>query len=329
MYLDDGNECLTDYKSNNRLVPSLAVVYGLKAKVYLLDGKYAEAAQYAGKAIEEATTNMKAKPMTAEELIDETSAFSKAVSSWLWYIHYDPENMGNLCNYVGWLSSEAAWGYAKLTQPCIDKSLYDHMSDKDYRKNWFLNPKKYDYADYRTCRDKDWVEAAPAYASLKFRCLNGDYETYSIGGASDVSVMRLEELYLIQAEAVGASEGVSAGVSLLNSFMRSYRDPSYNFSATDLRAFQLEVLTQMRIESWGEGWAFPSAKRLQPDVIQNYEGTNAPTDEFKVNCKGIKPTWTLVIPQAEVQSNVALEGKNNPDPTQAVMGPTPIGTFAN
>lgn len=327
--LNKAEECLTDYKSNNRLVPNLAVVYGLKAKVYLLDGKYAEAAQYAGKAIEEATTNMKAKPMTAEELIDETSAFSKAVSSWLWYIHYDPENMGNLCNYVGWLSSEAAWGYAKLTQPCIDKSLYDHMSDKDYRKNWFLNPKKYDYADYRTCRDKDWVEAAPAYASLKFRCLNGDYETYSIGGASDVSVMRLEELYLIQAEAVGASEGVSAGVSLLNSFMRSYRDPSYNFSATDLRAFQLEVLTQMRIESWGEGWAFPSAKRLQPDVIQNYEGTNAPTDEFKVNCKGIKPTWTLVIPQAEVQSNVALEGKNNPDPTQAVMGPTPIGTFAN
>lgn len=326
--LNKAEECLADYKSDNRLVPNLAVVYGLKAKVYLLDGKYAEAAKYAGMAIEEATTNMKAKPMTAEELIDETSAFSKAVSSWLWYIHYDAENMSNLCNYVGWLSCEAAWGYASLTQPCIDKSLYDHMSDKDYRKNWFLNPKKYDYADYRTCRDKDWVDAAPAYASLKFRCLNGDYETYSIGGASDVSVMRIEELYLIQAEAVGVSEGVSAGVSLLNNFMRSYRDPSYNFSATDLRAFQLEVLTQMRIESWGEGWAFPSAKRLQPDVIQNYEGTNAPTDDFKVNCKGIKPTWTLVIPQAEVQSNIALEGKNNPDPTQAVMGPTPIGTFA-
>lgn len=326
--LDKAEECLADYEGNNRLVPGLAVVYGLKAKVYLLDGKYEEAAKYAGMAIEEATTKMKAKPMSAEELIDETSAFSKAVPSWLWYIHYDPENMGNLCNYVGWLSCEAAWGYAKLTQPCIDKSLYDHMSDKDYRKNWFLNPKKYDYAEYRTCRDKDWVDAAPAYASIKFRCLNGDYETYSIGGASDVSVMRIEELYLIQAEAVGVSQGVGAGVSLLNSFMKSYRDPSYNFSATDLRAFQLEVLTQMRIESWGEGWAFPTAKRLQPDVIQNYEGTNAPTDDFKVNCKGIKPTWTLVIPQAEVQSNVALEGKNNPDPTQAVVGPTPIGTFA-
>ena len=326
--LDKAEQCLTDYESVSRLVPSLAVVYGLKAKVYLLDGKYAEAATYAGKAIEEATANMKAKPMTADELQDETSAFSKAVSSWLWYVHYDAENMGNLCNFVGWMSCEADWGYATLTQPCIDRSLYDHMSDKDYRKAWFLSPKKYDYYDYKTSRDKDWVKNAPDYASIKFRCLNGDYKTYSIGGASDVPVMRLEELYLIQAEAVGVSEGVGAGVAKLNSFMKSYRDPSYNYTATDLRAFQLEVLTQMRIESWGEGWAFPSAKRLQPDVVQNYEGTNAPTDDFKVNCKGIKPTWTLVIPQTEVQSNIALEGKNNPNPTQAVVGPTPIGTFA-
>jgi hypothetical protein len=203
------------------------------------------------------------------------------------------------------------------------------MAETDYRKAWFLNPKKFDYYNYRTCRDKSWIESAPDYAAIKFRCLNGDYKTYSIGGASDVPVMRIEELYLIQAEAAGVSEGVGAGVTLLNNFMRSYRDPSYNYSATDLRAFQLEVLTQMRIESWGEGWAFPSAKRLQPDVIQNYEGTNAPTDDFKINCKGIKPTWTLVIPQTEVQSNVALDGKNNPDPTQAVVGPTPIGTFAS
>lgn len=326
--LDKAEQCLAGYEPESRLVPNLAVVYGLKAKVYLLDGKYAEAATYADKAITEATENMKAKPMTADELQDETSAFSKAVSSWLWYVHYDAENMGNLCNFVGWMSCEADWGYASLTQPCIDRSLYDHMSDKDYRKAWFLSPKKYDYYDYKTSRDKDWVKNAPDYAGIKFRCLNGDYKTYSIGGASDVPVMRLEELYLIQAEAVGVSEGVGAGVAKLNTFMKKYRDPSYNYSATDLRSFQLEVLTQMRIESWGEGWAFPSAKRLQPDVIQNYEGTNAPTDDFKINCKGIKPTWTLVIPQDEVQSNVALEGKNNPNPTQTVVGPTPIGTFA-
>ena len=326
--LDKAEKCLADYKSDNRLAPSLAVVYGLKAKVYLLNEDYTNAAKYAGMAIEEATTNMKAKPMTAAELVDEKSAFSKATAGWLWYVHYDAENMGNLCNFVGWMSCEADWGYASLTQPAIDKSLYDHIGETDYRKGWFLNPKKLDYAEYKTCRDKAWIEAAPDYAAIKFRCIDGDYKTYSIGGASDVPVMRIEELYLIEAEAVGASQGVAAGVAKLNSFMKNYRDKSYNYTATSLRDFQLEVLTQMRIEGWGEGWAFPSAKRLKPDVVQNYEGTNAPTDDFKINCKGIKPTWTLVIPQDEVQSNVALQGKNNPNPTQAVVGPTPIGTFA-
>ena len=218
-------------------------------------------------------------------------------------------------------------GFFKV-QFCIDRSLYDHMTDNDYRKHWFLDPKKYDYYDYQTCRDKDWINAAPNYTSIKFRCINGDYETYSIGGVADVPIMRIEELYFIEAEAVGASQGVAAGAALLNTFMKNYRDPSYTCKAADLRSFQLEVLDQMRIESWGEGWAFPSAKRLLPDVIRNYEGTNAPDDDFKINCKGGKPSWALMIPNDEVQANVALNGLNNPDPSNIVKGPTPIGQFA-
>ena len=73
----------------------------------------------------------------------------------------------------------------------------------------------------------------------------------------------------------------------------------------------------MRIEFWGEGNAFPTAKRLKADVIQNYEGTNVPIEQYKINCKGGKPNWTLVIPQTEVDANVALQGNNNPDPTAA------------
>lgn len=331
--LEKAEKCLVDYKPStvNRLAPSLPVVYGLMAKVYLLDGKYDKAAEYARKGIDEATNNSlyKAKPMTKTELEDPKSAFSKATSGWLWYLHYDAENMGNLCNFTGWMAAEADWGYNSLVQFCIDRSLYDHMTDNDYRKHWFLDPKKYDYYDYQTCRDKDWINAAPNYTSIKFRCISGDYETYSIGGVADVPIMRIEELYFIEAEAVGASQGVAAGAALLNTFMKNYRDPSYTCKATDLRSFQLEVLDQMRIESWGEGWAFPSAKRLLPDVIRNYEGTNAPDDDFKINCKGGKPSWTLMIPNDEVQANVALTELNNPDPSNIVKGPTPIGQFAS
>ena len=140
--------------------------------------------------------------------------------------------------------------------------------------------------------------------------------------------MRVEEMYLIEAEAVAASQGVEAGKALLENFIKTYRDADYSCKALELRDFQLEVLTQMRIEFWGEGNAFPTAKRLAPDVIQNYEGTNAPDDNFKINCKGIKPNWTIMIPRTEVQANNALQDFNNPDPSGTVTGPTPVGEFA-
>lgn len=325
--------CIDKTIAFNRTVPTLATVYGLKAKVYLWDEKFDKAAEYARKAINQVTTEMAveritAGPVTEAQMDDVNSGFNTANQAWMWYIHYDAENMGNLCNFTGWMSGECDWGYASLTCPGIDKSLYDRMNRSDIRKRMFLNPLKYDYYDYKTCRSADFIENAPAYLSLKFRCLGGDWETYSEGGAVDVPVMRIEEMLLIEAEAVGASQGVGAGVTLLNNFMKRYRDSNYNYTATDLRSFQLEVLTQMRIEFWGEGNAFPSAKRLAPDVIQNYEGTNAPSDIFKVNCKGIKPWWNLVIPDSEESTNAAIQGNNNPDPTKTVIAPTAIGTFA-
>jgi hypothetical protein len=290
----------------------------------MLDEDYANAATYARKAID----TSKATPVTQAQWLDPASGFNTANQAWMWYVNYAAENMYNLANFTGWMSAEADWGYSSLTRPVIDRSLYDKIADTDFRKYSFLDPEKYDYHNYETVRDKAWIENAPNYLSLKFRCKNGDWETYSVGGAVDVPVMRVEEMYLIEAEAVGASQGVAAGVAKLNSFMQSYRQPDYNCTITDLYEFQKEVLTQMRIEFWGEGNAFPTAKRLKPGVIQNYDGTNAPGDLFKMNFLGVKPNWNLVIPVFEVDANVALIDNNNPDPSNSVDYPTPVGQYA-
>ena len=217
------------------------------------------------------------------------------------------------------MSGEADWGYSSLSRPMIDKSLYDKMGLNDYRRKQFLDPDR-QRGDYETCRDEEYLAAAPNYLALKFRCAGGDYQTYSKGGAVDVPIMRLEELYLLRAEAAGMSQGVAKGVELLNKWVSTYRDPAYKCKATTERDMQLAVLTQMRIEFWGEGNAFPSAKRIKPGVMQYYEGTNAPSNIFYINAKGIKPNWTLVIPQFELDANKALVGHNNPDPTKTVDG---------
>ena len=322
--LDKAEQCLADYTPSSKRFPNLSVVYGLKAKVYLWDEKYDKAAEYARKAIDA----FGGAPVTAAQWEDPKTGFCVANQAWMWYINYSAETMGNLCNFTGWMSGEADWGYASLTRPSIDRSLYDKIADTDFRKHTFLDPKKYDYYNYQTSRDAAYINDAPAYLSLKFRCKDGNWQDYTTGGAVDVPIMRVEEMYLIEAEAIGASQGVAAGVAKLNDFMKTYRQPDYNFTSSNLRDFQLEVLTQMRIEFWGEGNAFPTAKRLKPGVIQNYDGTNAPADIFKINCEDIKPTWNFVIPIKEVQANKALDGNNNPDPTNAVKGPTPIGEYA-
>lgn len=321
--LDMAEQLLDGYTPTDRRLPSLAVTYGIRAKVALWDEDYAKAAEYARKAI----NTSGAKPMTETEWTDPKSGFTTATSSWMWYVSYASDNMANLCNFTGWISPEADWGYASLTLPMIDASLYNKIADTDFRKHVFVDPLKYDYYNYQTCRDREFIEEAPAYLALKFRCKDGNYETYTVGGAVDVPIMRVEEMYLIEAEAVAMNNDLAGGVALLNQFMQNYRQPDYNFTTNVVRTLQLEVLDQMRIEFWGEGNAFPSAKRIKPGVMQYYEGSNAPADIFRINCEGIKPNWNLCIPIFEINNNNGIVGKNNPDPTKAVEGPAVIGEY--
>lgn len=319
--LDKAEACLKNYSPDSKLFPSLAVAYGIRAKVAMWDEDYAAAAEYARKAID----TFGGAPMTKNQWLDPKTGFNTATDAWMWHSHYDAENMGNLCNFLGWMSGEADWGYSSLTFPSIDRSLYNKYGENDFRRYSF-----YDSTtgyDYKSVRGNDYLEGHELL-SLKFRCKDGDWENYATGGAIDVPIMRVEEMYLIEAEALGMSKGLDAGITALNAFVSTYRDPDYTCKAKDERTFQLSVLDQFRLEFWGEGWGFPNAKRIKPGVMQNYEGTNAPDDQFKIDCKGIKPHWNMVIPKFEYQNNRAIDGFNNPDPTGIVKGPSKVGEYA-
>ena len=127
--------------------------------------------------------------------------------------------------------------------------------------------------------------------------------------------MRVEEMYLIEAEAKGL-QNLATGVAALTSFMQTYRYSSYVCTATTTEEFEDEILFQKRIEFWGEGIAFFDAKRMRAGTLKGYEGTNAPGDAFKLNCEGIQPNWCQMIPETEVQNNKGIV--NNPDPSSTV-----------
>ncbi len=316
--LDDlakAEEYLAESSGTSRLYPSLPVVHGIKAKVYMSDGRYADAQASARAAIDA----FNGAPMSEGEWHNPTTGFVEATNAWMWYCTYSAENIGNLGNWVGWISAEADWGYSSLTKPAINRALYDRIPESDWRKYSWLDPDKTKFYEYQTIKDNEWIEKAPAYMSLKFRCVGGDSETYTVGGLADVPMMRIEEMYYIEAEAIGLQEGKLAdGVAALNEFVSTYRNPEYECSAADVAAFQDEILFQKKIEFWGEGIAFFDAKRMRAGTLQSYEGTNAPSKDFKLNCVGIKPNWNFVIPQTEVSNNPALKGFENPDPTSKV-----------
>lgn len=313
----------------DRTLPNLAATFAIKAKVYAWDENYEMAKIYADSAIIES-----GRPMTKNDWLDKNKAFTTACDGWIWNLKYSAEEMGNLCNFIGWVSGEGDWGYSSLTCPAINKILYDKIGDTDFRKGVWLDPDRtktlewYDKSyEKLTSRDKAFIDDAPDYLSLKFRCKEGNWEDYTVGAAVDVPVLRVEEMYLLRALAMGELD-VTEGVNKLNEFMNEFRDPEYNCKLTNKEAFEQEVLTQMRIEFWGEGNAFPYAKRIGMDVLNNYEGTNLPSDLFKVNYKGGKPNWTLVIPLFETQSNNVLKTQNNPDPSNVTSYPTKIGEWA-
>lgn len=125
--------------------------------------------------------------------------------------------------------------------------------------------------------------------------------------------MRVEEMYLIEAEAV-AHNNPAQGVELLNTFMKTYRDANYNCTLTTKDEVVQEVILQKRIELWGEGRSFFDIKRLNMSVTRSYSGTNVP-ESVQYNTTG-RPAWmNLVLPKSESTINIAVTHYNNPDPS--------------
>lgn len=345
--LDKAEALFEGYTPSTGRYPGLPVVYGLKARMYMTVEDYANAATYARKAIDASGKT----PLTEEQWTDPATAFCDAAgnNSWMWYYSISGNNMGNLCNPTGFLAGEADWGYNSLTQMAIHKWLYDRMNRTDFRKQSFLDPDRETYpASYYKWADPSYLEAypfedQPDYKSFKIRCKGGDWETYSIGGAVDWPIMRVEEMYLIEAEAVGMSQGEGAGIAKLEEFMQNYRDPEYSYvkaSATFgegfVKNFQEEVLYQKRVEFWGEGVGFFDAKRIRPGMKTWYAGSNVIHDTMKYDVEEVSPYWNFVIPTSELENNdyivkedaVATEidgvmtTLNNPDPTKKITNVT-------
>lgn len=325
--------------TSGKNLPSLGVVYGLMARTYLWDAsfidecndllpadqkctassadQYANAAKYARMAI----TTSGARPLTADEWLDTTRGFnSDAFSSWMMSGKYSAEDdvvvAGGIRTFSSFCCHEETFGYSAPAQGAftmIGASLYKKINDADFRKlSWFA-PDDSPLRGKEHFLDKAFAEENfYQYVSLKFRPGSGEMNDYNVGAVTDYPLMRVEEMYLIEAEAT-AHTNPAAGNDLLKSFMTTYRYPTYTNTYTSTEAIVDEIVLQKRIELWGEGQSFFDVKRLGYSIIRAYDGSNFTYGLNTFNTNG-RPAWmNMVIVGQEVSNNTSLMGFNSPD----------------
>ena len=349
---------LEGYEQATKAHANRAVVYGLKARLWLdmasrvdrepdalakqmsaegsSDGYddiginsamdcYAKAAEYARKAIGGGNT-----PLTEDQWMNSKTGFNTPQSSWMLgtYVTSKEEvNTGYYYNsFVAQIASEPTWGMPRYGSAfrLISKSLYDKISDSDWRKNSWISP---NYAGkteipekYRTELKGDAWSRLPAYANLKFRAGSGSISTIETGLIASLPIMRVEEMYFIRFEAIAHTEGVAAAAKEMADFLNTYRytDGSYNCEATDLDSFITELMVQRRIEFWGEGINFFAYKRLGLPITRSYDGTNWLSSQ-RLNTKaGYTAPWmNYVLPEYERDNNQGVI--LNPDPSGTII----------
>jgi len=295
--------------AGDKTLPDLACVYGLMARLYLWVENYQKAAEYADKAIASSSCS----PMNEAEWTDPVNGFNSLSNrAWMWGMTFSKENdavQTGICNWTSMLSSEAAYGYAGAGATCsIDRSMYDRLSDTDFRKLSWSAPANSTLADKVSYCYPSSTARRP-YVGVKFRPGEGNPGDYTVGSSVAVPLMRIEEMYFIKFEAEAHN---SATITDFVQWMKANRDPQYSTTAASKEELVEEIVFQKRIEFWGEGLALFDIKRLNYSVTRAYAGTNWPAD-YRYNTNG-RPAWmNMIIIRSEGNNNKAIQGWNNPN----------------
>jgi len=292
---------------------SLAVAYGLQARAYLSMHEYAKAATAADNAIK-AAADEGIVPAGMTD-VNKPAFWTISEKNWMWGIIVNETDEIVDSGIVNWPSHMGSFnfGYANFSGGLqINKALYDQIPSTDVRKGWWLG------GDLRSANLSAAQQAMitaygyKAHTQVKFAPYNNVLET-SIN-ANDIPLMRVEEMYLIKAEAEAMSG--KDGKKTLEDFILKYRNNKYVVTNSNI---QEEVFMQRRIELWGEGLSWFDLMRLSKGVDRRKAGF--PNDNMIFNIAPTDPVLLWPIPQAEIQANQALSAA---DQNPASTTPKPV-----
>lgn len=306
---------VTDLTSGRNFRVNYQVANGLLARVYMCMGKWSEAHDAAEKAI---GRNV---PMSASSYVDASSGFNDFSNpAWLWgmpVLETDDAVKSGIVNWPSHLGS-CNYGYAGLVgcTKHISARLYNAMDDNDCRKGLYCGDDgtgKATPAKYMTDAEIAFWSKKDAggnviplgktypFLNIKFRPYKGVVGTET--NASDWPLMRVEEMYLIRAEAKVKGGDAATAATIVEDLVKNYRYTAGTYTApTDTEALFKEIQFQRAIELWGEGFSFWDMKRWNKGLNRYYRGSNFIKDCQYVVAAG-NNLFNLQTPQAELNSN--------------------------
>ena len=314
--LNDAIEKLDGYERTYKQNLDQQVAYGLRARVYLTMGRYAEAAADAEKAAEGYV------PASIEEV--STPTFMDIDEhNWIWGFDMNADQADRYiyATTSAWLRSFSGYAYSAGTgtYTCINKILYDKIPSTDVRKGWWVDENLYSplldgltwdagdqgSASGQAIADFTYEDKLPfqAYTNVKFGCLT----LGTILNAEDMPLMRVEEMILIQAEGYAKSGQEAKGREILENFVRTYRDPAYSAAAGG-RSLADEIWFQRRVELWGEGFGIMDTKRLNKPMVRflgTAESTNV-SPAFRFNMKADDGWLNMRFSNSELNTNFGI-----------------------
>jgi hypothetical protein len=265
---------------------TLPVAQGIKARIALTQQDYATAAQYAAEARAGYTLMSNA---------DYTAGFNDYNNrEWMWGSHQISEQTTYFYSFFAYMSANFNSTNIRTNPKAINNVLYNKISATDVRKKLWS-------PDGSGIPVPEGGVVMP-YANRKFLVAG----TSSVG---DVPNMRAAEMYLIEAEA-DARLGLNVAAADVLYTLAVNRDPSYVKSTLTGDDLIGEIMTQRRVELWGEGFRFFDLKRLNQSLDRN--GTNhssvLTTGVMAVPAGDVR--WQFLIPQDEINANKAI-GQND------------------
>lgn len=275
------------------------VAKGMKARVALTMGKWADAANFAKEAREGYPLETTAQMLSGFNNV--------ATPGWIWGSAQIQDQTTYFYSFFAYMSVNFSSTNIRSNPKAINSKLYATIADSDVRKQlWDTTPTAIKDAAGKTIGyDINGVQILPTFTPKTL--MNRKFISAGGSGSSigDVPYMRAAEMYLIEAEALARLGQDPLAAKALYDLVVT-RNPNYVISLNTGQALIDEILVQRRVELWGEGFRFLDLKRTNSALDRAGANHIATVIADLYTIPAGDKQWEWLFPKRELDTNPAV-----------------------